>query len=406
MNALTLLLIKSSLFSKTKRRIRFDFVIMILGIVISVAVVASAINLFQGYEKTLKKVLLSSSSHILVYSDFGQTITAQQAESAIRKLTNEPAVETVLPVYSNTAMVRLGSKIRSCLVRAYPTVEDNIWYKQYIAQGSISKASGTIILGDILARDLALSIGDSITLLYPQTSNLTTFGMIPHQQQFSIAALVKTGYFEMDKTLILMSADDAYGFYRIEPQYTHLEINLKDKWIDLAAKLTVEYQNKLGNSYKLYSWIDFNGNLFSLIVIEKWLIFLVFSFLILLAALNCVSIISTTILEKKREIAILKVIGLAVKQIRQVVYLRIMLICIISIILGLLLGTFLSWLITQQTFYQLKGDVYFIDQITMHISALNYLVIFTLALLLIGFCIKLPLRYINQMSVIDVLRGN
>ncbi|MFO7660276.1 MAG: FtsX-like permease family protein [Candidatus Cloacimonadaceae bacterium] len=407
MNELALLLIKNSLFTKVKRRIRFDYVIMILGIVVSVAVVATAINLFEGYEKTLKKILLSSSAHIMVYSEYGQTLSKEQSERAIEQSKERREISSVRAAYTNTAMLRKDGKIRSCLVRAYsPEADNETWYAHYLRQGKSSLVSGNVILGDILAGDLGLNINDSITLLYPQTETFSPLGMIPRQMDFTIAGIVKTGYYEMDKTLILMTTDDAFSFYNIAPQYTHLEINLKEKWINQAEAVKAKLQSILGKDFLLHSWIDYNGNLFSLIVIEKWLIFLVFSFLILIAALNSISIVSTSILDKKREIAILKTVGLAVRQIRQVVYLRILFICVVSIVVGLALGSVISWLITQQSFYQLKGEVYFIDKITMHISALNYLAVFILSLLMIAICIKLPLRYIDRMNIIDVLRGN
>lgn len=407
MNELALILIKNSLFSKVKRRIRFDYVIMILGIVVSVAVVATAINLFEGYEKTLKKILLSSSAHIMVYSEYVQTLSMEQAAIALQQLKELQEISAVRAAYTNTAMLRKDGKIRSCLVRAYPPEADNeTWYGQYLRQGNSSLVSGTVILGDILVGDLGLNINDSITLLYPQTESFSPLGMIPRQMDFTIAGIVKTGYYEMDKTLILMTTDDAFSFYAIAPQYTHLEINLNERWINQAEAVKAKLQSSLGKDFLLHSWIDYNGNLFSLIMIEKWLIFLVFSFLILIAALNCISIVSTSILDKKREIAILKTVGLAVRQIRQVVYLRILFICVVSIVVGLALGSVISWLITQQSFYQLKGEVYFIDKITMYISVLNYLAIFLLSLLMIAICIKLPLRYIDRMNIIDVLRGN
>ena len=406
MNELALLLIKNSLFTKVKPRIRFDYIIMILGIVISVAVVATAINLFEGYEKTLKKILLSSSAHIMVYSNQGETLSIEQTEHAIQQLRPFREISSVLPSYTNTAMLRKDGKIRSCLVRAYHHTENDVWYKQYIRQGKTTLTNGQVIIGDILASELALGVSDSLTLLYPQTESFSPLGMIPRQMMFTVSGIVKTGYYEMDKSLILMTADDAFSFYATKPQYTNLEINLHEKWIDRSQEIKDKLQSALGKDYLFHSWIDYNGNLFSLIVIEKWLIFLVFSFLILIAAFNCISIVSTSIIDKKREIAILKTVGMTVSHIRQVVYLRILLICFVSILSGLVLGSVLSWLITQQSFYQLKGEVYFIDRITMQISALNYLAVFSCALLMIAICIKLPLRYIDRMNIIDVLRGN
>jgi ABC-type antimicrobial peptide transport system permease subunit len=126
----------------------------------------------------------------------------------------------------------------------------------------------------------------------------------------------------------------------------------------------------------------------------------------LIAALNSISTVSTSILERKREIALLKTLGLPDRAIRRFVYMRMLVICVASILLGLLLGSVFAWLITQQHFYQLKGDVYFIDVLAMHISPLNYLVIFGTALIIIAFCIRFPLQYINKLQIIDVLRGN
>jgi lipoprotein-releasing system permease protein len=406
MDALTLFLAKSSLHKHGNRKLRFDYLLMILGIIISVTVVCAAINLFEGYEKTLKKVILDSNSNIIIYSAFGQPLTPEQAEETRNILSKDSRISSIRRVYSNTAMIQSGGKIRSSLIRAYPLSEDqDIWFGKYVISGNRTLSKGNIIIGEKLARDLSVNPGDRISLMYPQTENPSQIGLLSVQKEFMVGGIVKTGHYEMDKTLIIMTTDDAFGLYDIAPRYSHLEVNLTGKYTDKADKVASGFQQLLGNNYQVDSWIDYNGNLFSLITVEKWLIFLVFSFLILIAALNCVSIVSTLILERKKEIAILRTLGMSIRKVRNVIFLRTFGVSLMSILAGLVLGAAAAWLITQQTFYQLKGDVYFIDKITMHISAINYLAVFVLSVLLVSLCIRVPLKYINRLEIIDVLRG-
>ncbi len=407
MKAPVLFLIKKSVFANASHTFRIDYLIMLLGIVISVAVVSTAINLFEGYQHSLKKILLNSSAHVFVYSDIQSNLSLNDVSYAENKLKTEPAIKSIKPVYTNSAMLRIGNNVRGCMVRAYPDNSTaNIWYKDYMTAGKPEMMKGSLIIGERLAKDLALKVGEKLTLLYPQTKSSTLFGLLPLQKDFILSGVIRTGYYELDRSIILMNATDAFDFYGMPAEYSYLEVTLKDKWIDKADKLASQYSRELGQSYQLRSWTEFNGNLFALITIEKWLIFFVFSFLILIAALNSISTVSTSILERKKEIALLKTLGMSITHIRQVIYYRILSICVVSIMVGLLLGVGISWLITIQSFYQLKGEVYFIDKINMHISAINYLAVFFIAIFTIGLCIRFPLRYINKLQIVDILRGN
>jgi len=405
MNALTLFLTRRTLRVKTNRILRFDYTVMILGIVISVAVVASAVSLFEGYQRTLKRILLDSNAHIIIYPDFAQSLSEKEIASAITILKSQSEVKDVQPVFSNTAMLQSEEKVRSALVRAYAPSTGDRWFSGYVTQGSKEIEPGSIIAGEILLNDLSVKPGDTVSLQYPQSGNLSPLGIVTNQHDFKISGVIKTGYYEMDKALIIMQDRDAYSFYNASPQATYLEVTLKDAQVSKAQSLAKKYGAALGQPYYPVSWIDYNGNLFSLIEVEKWLIFLVFSFLILIAALNCVSIVSTTILDRKKEIAILRTIGVTIKQIKQIVFSRILSICVLSVIAGLLAGSLTAWLITRQSIYQLKGEVYFIDKINMQISVLNYSALFVLATALIVFCILVPLKHINKLEIVEILRG-
>jgi lipoprotein-releasing system permease protein len=404
MSCLTIFLASKTLLTPNARRLRFDYTLMILGIVLSVAVVSASINLFEGYKRTIKSILLDCYSHIVIEKSPG-TFDANLANQLRQQVDNRKQIKSMIPSFSSTALIRNGNMIRSCIIKAYPVTTDKIWYERYIMQGASKPNVGSIVVGARLLKDFALKIGDKTTLLYPISREASPVSSSAFRQEYRIRGVVRTGFYEIDKSLVIMNASDAFTFYGIKPVYNQIEILLHERFVEKAASIAKTIGLKLGSPYYVSSWIDINGNLFSLINIEKWLIFLVFSFLILIASLNCVSIVSASVIEHKKEIAILQTIGLTMRQTNNVFYLRLLSLGILSIIAGMLSGTIIAWAITRQTFYHLKGDVYFIDKINMQVSPVNYIILFVISVIFIAICIKMPLKQLNKLQVIEILRG-
>lgn len=148
-----------------------------------------------------------------------------------------------------------------------------------------------------------------------------------------------------------------------------------------------------------------NTTLLSMVRMQKWLIFIVFSFLVLIAGINVISGVLTLILDKRNEIAVLKALGAGASTIRNILAYQVTLVCLISVIVGQLFGFLLSWIVVRQNIYKLKGEVYFIDRLELYISPFNQAVIFIVAALLIILCIRIPLRRIDRMRTIDLLRN-
>ena len=403
MNQLTLFFFKKSLLYGKKATHRFDFLIMICGIIISVAVVVAAMNLFEGYQKTLKKILLEYNSHILIYPNNSQPFTSDDVTLIRKELVNRNEIKDIQAVYINSAMAKNNNISRGCFIKAYNGFMIPLWMKEYIVEGSDNTHENEVIIGRVLAQDLMLNIGDSLSLMYPNLSKSSLVGIGAKHSQFKISGILKTGYHEIDRSLIIMNESTAYNFFETPPNYNQIEIMLKSNYIDKASILIPEYSRILNNEYILSSWEENNGNLFALISLEKWLIFAVFSFLVLLAALNTISTVSVTIYDNKKDIAIFKTMGMEDTQIKKIFFLKVFSLCSLSILAGFIAGTGISWLITQQTLYKLKGDVYFIDKITMSISAINYIAVALLSFLIIGIALKLPFAQIKKLQVIDIL---
>jgi len=149
----------------------------------------------------------------------------------------------------------------------------------------------------------------------------------------------------------------------------------------------------------------FSAGLLRLVAMEKWLIFIIFCFLVLIAGINVISAVTTIILDKTNEIAVLKTLGSSSRSIKRMLSYQVGLVALAAIVAGQAFGALLSFIVEKQGLYKLKGDVYFIDSLTASISPLNQVIIFAVAASLVTLCIHYPLRQIDRMQIIELLRN-
>ncbi|MDP2172905.1 MAG: ABC transporter permease [Candidatus Cloacimonadaceae bacterium] len=385
--------------------LRFSFVFMVLGIVLSVGILSAGLNLFEGYERALKSVLLDSFAHINVYSTGADYINSSELQSALTRLGNEPEIKSVSPVVSYSAMAYHEDKVRGAMLKGYlPDGANRFPFEDYVREGSTNLMNGYGIIGFYLAKELGLGIGDTLRVVYPQLDRLSPMGLHSSERRFIVSGLYHSGFYEFDRSIVICTVKDAQAMLFINNQVSHIEIRLKNKYISAADRISQKYDFILGDGLGAYPWTEINPSLFRLITMEKWLIFIIFSFLVLIAGINVISAVSALIYDKINEIAVLKTLGAPPKTIKRIMNYQISLVCTLSIIVGQLFGTLLSYLITKQSFYQLKGEVYFIDRIEIHVTPLNLFAVFLVASLLVTLCIRIPLRQIDRLQIMDLLR--
>lgn len=385
--------------------LRFSFVFMVLGIVLSVGILSAGLNLFEGYERALKSVLLDSFAHINVYSSGADYITQADLQLALNRLKDEPEIESVSPLVSYSAMAYHQEKVRGAMLKGYlPDGANRFPFESYVREGSANLQDGYGIIGFYLAKELGLGIGDTLRVVYPQLDRLSPMGLHSSEKRFIVSGLYHSGFYEFDRSIVICTVHDAQAMLYISDQVSHIEIRLKDKYIGAADRFSQKYSFVLGSGLGAYPWTDINPSLFRLITMEKWLIFIIFSFLVLIAGINVISAVSALIYDKTNEIAVLKTLGAEPKTIKRIMNYQITLVCTLSIVIGQILGALISHLITRQNIYQLKGEVYFIDRIEIAITPLNLVAVFLVASLLITLCIRIPLKQIDKLHIIDLLR--
>jgi lipoprotein-releasing system permease protein len=232
---------------------------------------------------------------------------------------------------------------------------------------------------------------------------ISPLGLYPNDHPMKITGIYDSGFYEYDRSLIICNLNDAREIISLPEGFSNLEIKLKPEYLDGVEDLAYNYGKLLGRDMSATGVA--NTQLLRIVRMQKWLIFIVFSFLLLIAGINVISAVSTLIYDKKNEIAVLKTLGASSGTIKRLLYYQVAFVCLASILIGQLFGYILSWLVVHQRFYQLKGEVYFINRLELYVSPLNQLVIFLVAAVVAILCIRIPLRRIDRMFIIDLLRN-
>jgi lipoprotein-releasing system permease protein len=389
--------------SNPKRNLlRFSFVFMVLGIVISVGILSAALNLFEGYERTLRSVLLDSFAHIRIESYNRALMPDSLAYGTIKALSERPEIASATPLLTVSLMASNKGKARGSMMHAYGNGGANI-YAKHVEKGSSEIKPGQVIAGHYLVKELGLSLGDTLRVAFPRLDRITPLGMYPGETPLVISGIYNSGFYEYDRSLLICGLEDARAIQGNGSGFSGIEVRLKDKYADESIRYATEFDRMLDGG--IYAIPVGNNTLLRLVRMQKWLIFIVFSFLVLIAGINVISCVSAQIFDRKNEIAVLKSLGAGAATIRNILGYQLLLVCLAAIIAGQLFGLLLSWIVANQNIYQLKGDVYFIDRLEFYAAPFNQLVIFAVAALLVLLCVHIPLRRIDRMKAIDLLRN-
>lgn len=386
--------------------LRFSFIFMTLGIILSVAILSAGLNLFEGYERSLKDVLLGSFPHISIQKENSEYISTDELPVLLEKLQNHPELIAITPLINYSVMAVGDGKVRGASLNGYDfSGRYPFPQSKYINKGNRSLKSGELIIGKYLAKELGKGLGDTLKVVYPQLDRISALGIFPAEHSFVISGIYSSGFYENDRSMLICTQADAEALLNILPAFAKLELRLSPQAIDDVSDISAALQIQLGPDYMVYPWTVFSAGLLRLVTMEKWLIFIVFSFLVMIAGINVISAVSTIILDKKNEIAVLKTLGASSASIKKVLSYQVGLVGLIAIVLGQGIGALLSFLVEKQGFYKLKGDVYFIDSLSTAILPINLLFVFLVSTILVFACIYYPLRQIDKYQIIELLRN-
>ncbi len=392
-------------FTRRKGWINWDTGFGFIGIILSVAILTAAFTLFSGYQTKLKSVILGVNSHVYIFTPGDININQISTQKIAEFLNQQKEVEKYSPSIFVPVIATKDDRVKGGMLRGinsdYSTLP--VRFQDYIKPQTAKLTDHEVIVGEKMAAELNLVVGDSITLVSPANAKVTIFGFQAKTKKYKIGAIYTSGMYEYDSKFIFCNYEVASYFNPRQKEFSIIEIKLKDEYVEDAQEIALKWQQALPD-FQINSWVDFNKSLFVLLTLEKWLLFGILSCLIVIASFNIINIVSSDIMENKKSIGIMKTLGMSNSLIKMMYFVKNLNIALISTIIGEMLGLCLSYFLTKQTIYQLKGDIYFLDKLTFDFSPEVIIPVFGFSLLITGVSVILPLKYIDKHTITDCLR--
>ncbi|MCK9243705.1 MAG: ABC transporter permease [Candidatus Marinimicrobia bacterium] len=360
--------------------ISFISIIATIGLAVGVAVLILTISILNGFENEIKTKLLGFDSHIrlrLFYADVMDSTLAIRSE-----LEKMPEVECFVPYIHGAAMIRNGSETDGIIVEgiAESDIRRTLVVDQFIRRGELrfdlpDNRDG-IMLGMKLAKQLGVDIGDKVYLFVLQP--VSGFSKRPRIVTFTVTGLYDSGIADYDDVFVYTSLSAAQKLFNLGDQFSGYQIRLKDsRQVD---KVT-DYINKtLGYPYNALSWNDLHSNLFEWLRIQRIPILLIFGLIAVVAVFNIVSSLMMIVIEKTRDIGILKSVGLNNRQVTRIFFYEGLSIGIVGTLAGFGLSLLLAFAQNRFNLISIPADVYFMNSIPVLLNGWNFCVIGAIAI--------------------------
>ena len=381
-------------YTRAKRRnqfISFISTVSIVCIAISVTALITVMSVMNGFDAELRTRILGAVSHVTVS---GIDETVQDWQKAISTAKGIGHVRGAAPYVEIQAFLQArrssGALIRGVVPSMEPDVSD---LDKHMVEGKmtdLTDRSWNIVLGRELALTLGVQKGDKVTVVVPQFT-ATPMGAVPKLRSFTVSGIFELGMQEYDANLALISMPDAERLNGFDGP-TGIRLKLDD--MREAFPVAQELVNKLGQSYRVETWMDTHANFFRAIDMEKKVMFIILSLIILVAVINLISMLMMLVTDKQADIAILRTLGSTPRSIMGMFMVQGVLVGIVGIGFGVALGALLSynlpalvkWVehVTGQTF--LSPDVYYISELPSQLlwSDVGWVVLVTFAFSLLA----------------------
>ncbi len=275
----------------------------LLGIALGVATLIIVMAVMNGFREELLTRILGLNGHLSVY---GATETLSDFDALVGKVRNVPGVVGVSPLIEGQVMVTARGVARGAVVRGVRPAD---LARRAIVAGNIQagkladfKGDDAVVIGSRLAERLGIAVGGKITLISSK-GNVTVFGTVPRMRAYRVAATFKVGMYEYDSTFVFMPLDAAQVYFRMPGTVTNLEVMVE------KASHAPRVGRAIAGAGRIHDWQRANSSFFNAIQVERNVMFLILTLIIVVAAFNIISSMIMLVKDKGRNIAILRTMG-------------------------------------------------------------------------------------------------
>ncbi|MGZ5478107.1 MAG: FtsX-like permease family protein, partial [Candidatus Aminicenantales bacterium] len=378
--------------------------ISVVGVAIGVAALVIAIALITGFQGDVQAKILGATSHVMV-SDLGGR-GLEGYEGMAEKIRGIPGVVSVSPVVYNTVLITGSGESSGALVKGidFERERHGSDWLQRLEAGQIPQAGGTrdgLLLGRELALRIGAQVGDVVDII-TASSTLSPLGLMPKRKRFEVTGLFNTGLYEFDSSTALVAIGVAQKLFGLEGRASYIQVKLQD--IFAAPAIGEKIKAVLPPVVYITTWMDLNKSLFSALKLEKNILFLTITLIVVVAALNIIASLILMVMEKTRDIGILMAIGATPQMVNRIFFYQGALIGVIGTALGSLLG--LGWCALANAFELIKipVDIYQISYVPFRMRPLDLAVIIGVALLICFISTLFPARRAAKIDPVVALK--
>jgi len=409
---------------KSQKFISLNTWISIAGVGLGVMALIVVIAVMSGFSKDLRDKILGTNSHVVV-SNMNRGMV-ENYDGILKKVRSVEGVMAAAPFIMNQVMLINGDRVSGIVVRGIdPEKEETVSdLGKNMVSGTVSdlktkssfsgeikgrekKNRAGIILGKELSRRLGVGVGDIVSMVSP-VSRVTPVGLIPRMKLFKVVGVFESGMYEYDANLSFILLKSAQKFFSMKNGVSGIEVRVAD--IEQAGNIASVIQKELGFPYLVRDWMRMNRNLFSALKLEKIVMFIILILIIFVAAFNIVSTLFMLVMEKAKEIAILKSMGASCSSIMKIYSYQGLVIGLVGTFLGCAAGfvivpnlnEIVSSIESIFGIVAFPSDVYYLDRLP---SKIQYMDSFLIIIFSVVICLVASLYPAWRASKLDLVDG-
>ena len=378
----------------------------VIGVAAGVATLVIALAMNTGFRQAIRDRLLGVTAHINLKPISPEGI--RDYRGLMAKLAGTPGVRSIAPAIYNTVLLSGGGSSRGIVLKGVdPEIEsrsDDALRRVVAGHLDFSPDRDGIpsmLIGSIMAEELKVSAGDYVSLTSPQGS-LTPFGLVPRSRRFRVAGVFNSGFYDYDANWGFVTLASAQNLAGIGDAVSLLEVRCIR--LDDAAAIADELRARAGQGYTTTTWMDENRALFRALSLEKLVTAIFIGLITFVAGLNVLVVLTMTVTDKARDIAILVAMGARRTQIRRIFIYQGLVVGGVGTLIGLVLGYGLSWAADTWRLIPLNAEIYAVPYVPFHSSGLDAVWIAAAAVAICLAATMLPARAASRILPVEILR--
>lgn len=344
----------------------------VAGLAIGVAVLILTLAVLDGFESEIEQKIIGFDGHIRIRGYFDRSLPENDSQ-LVAILNDISDIAASKPYISQSAMVRAGGETQGVMVEGVPSsgIEKIIATPEFIVEGEFDlSGEDGIVMGAALAKRLDVSVGKTVTLL--DMANLSRPGRPPGIRQFRVTGIYDTGLKDYDEIVVYTSLSDAQALFRMPAQISGRILRLKD--VSYTESVAAEISSG-GVLYIPETWLERHSRLFAWLQSQKRPMTIVFGLIALVAIFNISSALTMIVMEKNRDIGVLRAVGFSRRKISSLFVMEGGLVGLVGVGLGICLALVVGYLQIHYGFFKIPTEIYFMSQLAVEFHPVQFITV-------------------------------